>query len=121
MNHESTRVMEAKCAPGVSYRIVRMSFGRRMELAARIRELARRAEFLESGKEIGDRIDGTMVACEIDRTYLEWGLLEVSGLEIDHRPATPDLLVKEGPEELCREIVEAIKRECGLSEEERKN
>jgi hypothetical protein len=58
---------------------------------------------------------------EIDRTYLEWGLVDVSGLEIDGETATPELVLLKGPEELCREAVDAIKAECHLTEDERKN
>jgi hypothetical protein len=53
--------------------------------------------------------------------YVTWGLQELTGLEVDGVTATADLLVNTGPEDLFREIVAAIKAECGLSEPERKN
>jgi hypothetical protein len=43
------------------------------------------------------------------------------GLEVDGVAATPELLASAGPEDLFREVVSAIKAECGLSETERKN
>ena len=45
----------------------------------------------------------------------------VDGLEIDGEPATPASLVERGPEELFREALAAVKAECGLSDEQRKN
>jgi hypothetical protein len=49
------------------------------------------------------------------------GLAEVSGLEVDGQQPTPETLAAAGPEDLCQEIVAAIKAECGLTEVERKN
>jgi hypothetical protein len=40
---------------------------------------------------------------------------------IDGEPATAARLLEKGPENLTREIVGAIKEQCGLSEPERKN
>jgi len=45
----------------------------------------------------------------------------ISGLLIDGQPATSDALFASGPEELLREVVDRIKRECGLTDDERKN
>jgi hypothetical protein len=47
--------------------------------------------------------------------------VEVGGLELDGSPASPESLIAQGPEGLFREALEAVKRECGLSDEERKN
>jgi hypothetical protein len=98
-----------------------MSFERRTELTKRIRELARKMEFLEAGNDTNDKIESALLATEVDRLYLLWGLTKVQGLELDGQPATPELLAAVGPEDLCREVLEAIKAECGLSEAERKN
>jgi hypothetical protein len=62
-----------------------------------------------------------LLALEVERLYLEWGLESVSGLDLDGVAATPQSLAERGPEELCREMIQAIKAECGLSDEERKN
>ncbi len=121
MEYESTVKVRSKVAEDVAYRIVRMSFGRRIELTRRVRELAAKLGFLEAGDTPEERLEAAAVANEIERLYLEWGLQGIEGLTIDGKPATPELLIACGPEELCREIVEAIKAECGLSEEERKN
>jgi len=98
-----------------------MTFGRRLELARRIRELDRKLEYLQAGEDVRSRVDAAIVSSEIDRIYLEWGLEGISGLTIDGTPATPDAVIEHGPEALAREILEAIRRECFLSEEERKN
>jgi hypothetical protein len=106
---------------GVRYTIARMSFGRRLELTRRIRELARRQEYLEAGSDPREKLEAAVLASEIERVYLEWGLVRIEGLEIDGEAATPAALVERGPESLAREIITAIKSECGLSEEQRKN
>ncbi len=49
MNHESSAAIESRSRPGVSFRIARMSFGRRLELMRRIRDLAEcEAEFVRA-------------------------------------------------------------------------
>ena len=72
-------------------------------------------------EELEDKVDASLAAHEVDRLYLEWGLRDVDGLLIDGEAAEPGSLVASGPEELCLEVVESIKRECGLTGEERKN
>ena len=98
-----------------------MSFGRRVELTRRIRDLGKRIEFLEAGDDLKEKLEAAVLSHEIEKLYLEWGLRAVEGLEIDGRPATPQALIADGPEDLCQEIAAAIKGECGLSEDERKN
>jgi len=117
----STVRMEARSCPGAWYTITRMSLGRRIELTKRIREISRKVEFLEAGNDVRERIEAATLASEIDRLYLEWGLTGVQGLTIDGAPATPETVASAGPEELCREILAAIRAECGLTEDERKN
>ena len=121
MNHESTRTVESATCAGVTFRIARMSFARRLELTRRVRELGRRVEFQQAGDGIQDKIDAALSSGEIDRLYLEWGLLSVDGLTIDGETADAASAIERGPEALCREIVREIRRECGLTEEERKN
>ena len=77
--------------------------------------------FHDAGSSPQDDLAASMASLEIDGLYIEFGLASIEGLEIDGQPATPDLLIARGPEPLCREIVEAVKAECGLSAEERKN
>lgn len=107
--------------PGVEFAVSRMSFGRRIELMKKVRDLATRAEFFEAGCDEKNRMEASLLGAEIDRLYLEWGLAEIRGLELDGEPATPRMLLERGPEDLCREALEAVRLECGLSETERKN
>ena len=120
-HYESMIVIASKALPGVSYAIRRVSFGRRIELSRQIRELARKAEFLEAGTELHEKIEANILAQEIDGMYLRWGLARVDGLLIDGESANVEQLVASGPDELTREILAAIKEQCGLSEAERKN
>src|SRR5262245_24759250 len=74
MSYDSVAPVESRVAPGVRFEIARMSFGRRVELMRRVRELARKMEFLEAGSEPGERMDAALLQAEIDRLYLSWGL-----------------------------------------------
>jgi len=121
MTYESVKDVESKIAPEVRYRIARMSFARRVELMRQVRELARRVEFLEAGQEPGGKMEAALVQAEVDRLYLVWGLVEVSGLALDGAAATPAALAESGPEDLFREALAAVKAETGLSVVERKN
>src|SRR5579885_3814539 len=109
MTYESVSVVESKAAPGVMYTVVKMSFARRMELMRRVRDLARRAEFEAAGGTTGGKMESALIEAEIDGLYLRWGLQAVSGLEVDGRPATPEVLAECGPEELFREAVAAVR------------
>jgi hypothetical protein len=92
-----------------------------VELMRRVRELARRMEFLEAGQAPGDKMDAALLQTEIDRLFMTWGLRAVSGLELDGADATPELLAEAGPEDLFREALAAVRAETGLTEAERKN
>jgi hypothetical protein len=118
---ESRIWFDAEAIKGVRYEIVRVSFGRRIELARRIREIGRKMEFLEAGGSEKETLEATVLGAEIDRAYLEWGLVSVEGLEIDGAAATPETLIERGPVELAMEILGRIKSECGMSGDERKN
>ncbi len=120
-NYESWSVVESRIVSGVTFAVARMSFGRRMELMRRVREMARRMEFLEAGPEPGDKMDAALLQAEIDRLYLTWGLRGVSGLQLDGAEATPETLAEAGPEDLFREALAAVRAETGLSGAERKN
>jgi len=121
VHYDSVIAIESKAAPGVKFAIYRVSFGRRMELSRRVREISRRAEFLEASTELSEKIEANILAQEIDAMYLQWGLVKIEGLIIDGEATTPAQLLEKGPEALAREIVGAIKEQCGLTETERKN
>jgi hypothetical protein len=119
--YESAVWFDAETAAGVKFRVARISVARRIELARRIREIGRKVEFLEAGQDPREKLEAAVLAAEIDRVYLEWGLEEMQGLWIDGEAATPAALIEKGPLELAKEILARIKRECGLSEDQRKN
>jgi hypothetical protein len=119
--YESSAWFDAETHEGVRFGIARVSFGRRIELARRIREIGRKMEYLEAASDVREKLEATVLAAEIDRAYLEWGLMSVEGLEIDGAAATPATLIEMGPVDLAAEILARIKAECGLTEHERKN
>src|ERR1022692_2739224 len=127
MEYTSFETTDSTVAFGVSYAVAKMSFGRRVELMRRIRELASRKEFVEAGDTPDEKMEAALLASLIDRIYLLWGLKEVTGLELDGLPATPESLAASGPEDLFREALAASgpedlfrealaagKQQCGL-------
>ena len=119
-SYESEAVVESRLYPGVKFRIARVSFGRRLELMRRVRDLARRAEFLGAGQDPADKMDAALLQAEIEQVYVTWGVKSVEGLTVDGVVAGPDLL-SAGPEDVFREALAAVRKEIGLDEEERKN
>jgi hypothetical protein len=118
-NHESVVWFDGP--EGVRYAIRCLSVARRILLARRIREIGRGVEFFEASADPREKLEAAVLAAEIDRAYLEWGLEAVEGLTIDGEAATPATLIETGPMDLATEILARIKAECGLSEGERKN
>jgi hypothetical protein len=114
VNYVSSSVVESQKVAGVRLTILKMSFGRRTELMGRVRELARRAEFLAAGESAGERMDAALARAQIDRLYVIWGLQGIAGLKVDGVEATPEILADAGPEELFREAVGLVRRETGL-------
>ncbi len=118
---ESTVQHSSRTHSGVRFAIRRMSLGRRIELAESIRGLAQELECRQAGQTSSERVEAASISARIELAYLRWGLVSVSGIFIDSEPATADSLYARGPEDLFREIVDSIKSECGLSEDDRKN
>src|SRR5262245_24328501 len=119
MTYESILERESRTAPGVTFVLAKMSFGRRIELTRRLREIAQRVEFLDAG-DAREKIDAALLTSEIDRMYVLWGLKEVRGLELDGAPAA-ESLAGIGPEDLFQEALALVKAECSLTDSERKN
>ena len=118
---DSHTIVASQAMPGVEFVITRMTFGRRLELMKRVRDLAGRIEYFDAGRDEKNRMEASLLGAQMDTLYLAWGLEEVRGLSLDGEPATPESLVERGPEALVHEALAAIKAECGLSETERKN
>lgn len=121
MEYKSVFEVNSEVLQGVRFRLRRMSFGRRLELMKRVREIAGRMEYFQAGGTATERIEAAVLSAEVERLYLMWGLDGIDGLEIDGVPADLETLFDKAPEPLCLEAVAAVKRECGLSEEEQKN
>jgi hypothetical protein len=117
----SREVVASESHAGVEFVIARMTFGRRLELMRRVRDLAARLEFFEAGRDARNGMEASLLGAEIDKLYILWGVEEVRGLELDGAPATPESLIELGPEALFAEALAAVKAACGLSENERKN
>ena len=111
---------ESGAVPGVRFAIRRISLGQRIEFAKQILELTARNEFLKAG-DLEDRLEADLADLLVKRLYLNWGLAAIAGLTIDGEAANGDLLAEKGPESLAEEIIEAIRQETELSEDERKN
>jgi hypothetical protein len=106
---------------GVRFEIARISFLRRIELLKRLRGLLAEMECRAAGAGETDRVESARLGLEAQKTYIEWGLTAIEGLTIDGEPATAGSLLERGPEALCEEIAEAVRKRSFLSEEERKN
>jgi hypothetical protein len=118
---DSRTIVASQASPGVEFVIARMTFGRRLELMRRVRDLAARLEFFEAGRDGRNEMEASLLGAEIDKLYILWGLEEVRGLDLDGAPATVASMIESGPEELFHEALSAVKSECGLTGDERKN
>lgn len=118
---ESRKHIRSEQRPEVEYTVARMTFGRRLELMKKVRDLAARIEFFEAAQDAGNRMEASLLGAEMDRLFLEWGLQSVAGLEIDGELATVAAMIDHGPEDLVHEALGIVKAECGLTETERKN
>src|SRR5579863_7356479 len=94
VHYDSVVSMDSKAVAGVRFTIHRISFGRRMELSRRVREISRKAEFLEVSTELHEKIEANILAQEIDAMYVQWGLVSIDGLTIDGEPATAAQLLE---------------------------
>jgi hypothetical protein len=121
MEYTSTKRLHSTVCPGVSFGVRRLSLAGRLELAARLREAGERLAFHEAGKSVEDGARAAEIRARMETIYIAWGLASIEGLSIDGEPATPEALVERGPDELAREIAEAVRAELFLSPDERKN
>ena len=119
-DYASVAWQQSRCLERVSFAVRRPSLAQRIELTGRVRELTLKHEFLRAG-DASDQTEAALSELLVHKLYVEWGLAEIRGLKIDGDPADTVMLIERGPEELIHEIVTAIKAECGLTEDERKN
>lgn len=121
MHYESYLTMDSQACPGVRFRVRRLSLARRMELVRLIRETGEKLAFHMAGDSVIDAAQAAEIRARMDELYIRWGLAEISGIMIDGEPIALENLLDRGPDSLAREIVEAIKGELFLDEDERKN
>lgn len=107
--------------PGVRFVLRRCSVGRRIALMERLAPHAGRYEALKASERLDDRVQAEALRLRMDFEYLDWGLAHVAGLLVDGEAPDSSALFEHGPEALVDEIVRAIRAECELSGEERKN
>src|SRR5712671_2486993 len=106
MNYTSTIDLESQAIPGVKFRIRRVTFGRRLDLARILRDRLEAIAKLALATESPARAAQTaLLSAEMDCVHLRWGLDAIEGLEIDGAPATADSLIDSGPESLVKEIL----------------
>ena len=118
--HSSAAWHDSRTVTGVRFAIRQISLGQRIELTKNVRELALRYEFLKTG-EPADQLEASLSDLLVRKLYIEWGLAALEGLQIDAQEATPAMLIQKGPERLSDEIIDKIRAQLELSEEERKN
>ena len=119
VDYESAVQKESAVCPGVTYRVARMSFGRRIELMRLVKEVTMKFDFHEAAGAVGN-MAVAILSSEVDRLYIRWALKAVDGLVIDGLSATPETLLLDGPEGLLKEALAIIRSECGLGDEEKK-
>ena len=120
-HYESCFEFQSSHYPAVRCRVIRPSFRRRLELTQLLGDLVQTLEYHESGSTWSDQCKTARLATELDILIVRWGLVSIDGLHIDGEPAVVDTLIERGPEALTRELSERIRRECGLTDDERKN
>ena len=121
MTYESFTTVESHACTGVRFRVRRLSLARRMELVRLIRETGEKLAFHMAGDSVADAAHAAEIRARMDALYIRWGLEEITGITIDGEPVSLDNLLDRGPDALAREIVDAIKGELFLDEDERKN
>ena len=119
-DHSSLAWHSSTAVPGVRFATRRVSLAQRIELTQRIRELCLQHEFLKAG-DAAEQVESALGDLLIRKLYLEWGVAEIRGFRIDHRPATVETVIQSGPETLADEMIAVLKSEIGLTEDERKN
>jgi hypothetical protein len=120
VKYESVEWHDSSTRPGVRFALRKVSLAKRIELIRQVRQLCLREDYLRAG-ESADQSEARIGDLLVRKLYLEWGLIEIRGLKIDGNAATVELLIQSGPEDLAEEIIEGIRQEIGLTEQERKN
>jgi hypothetical protein len=118
---ESSEWRTSEAVPGVRFLVRRPSLIKRAELTRRVRALVEEMSCRAGGETPEDRLRAAELEIEADTIYVEWGVLEVRGMEIDGKAATVAAVLASGPEALGREMAAAVRAELMLTGDERKN
>lgn len=134
---ESKITHESKSMPGVTFTVRRLNQIQRAKrdlalASTRIDQLARDWRAGTKGMKAGDTVtDPALLQLAADISLedtvhslpvvLRHGLVSIEGLSIDGAPATVEMLISDGPEDLITEIKEACQAAAGLSVEQTKN
>lgn len=121
VTYTSTKPIQSKTLPGVTFHIRKMSLDTRLRMLESLSEVSKQLDFHQAGETLHDQLQTHTLSALTESVYIRTGLEEISGITIDGQPATTESLIRCGPERLTREIAEAIRQEAFLSEEERKN
>ena len=119
LRYESSVWFDSETRAGVRFGIARVSFGRRIELARRIRETGRRIEFLEAGGDVREKLEAAVLKAETIGCISNGGWRRLRGWR-STASGDAELLIEKGPAELAAEILARISGECGLSETKEK-
>jgi hypothetical protein len=104
----------------VRYRLRPVTLSGRIELMEAVGGLARKMKYHAASAEPEERLQAARAGLEIDAELAAWGVLEATGLEAGRSVAGSEMTAQ-WPEELTREAAALVRRQCGLSEAERKN
>ena len=63
--------MFLEVSEGVRFTIARMTFGRRIDLMRRVRQLSAQLEFEHAGPDVEDRLQASLLGAEIDELILD--------------------------------------------------
>ena len=117
MHYRSAVTIASRSAPGVELQIRKASFARRLEIMRRIRDLSEQMDRLRAAGGARATMDAILIGAAVDRIYVSCGVAEVTGLELDGRPATPAALAEGGPEALFQEALRAVREQFEQKED----
>jgi hypothetical protein len=121
VEHSTFFDYSSESCPGVTCRIRKITFQRRLSLLKGLRELAGRYEFTAAGDTTPDKYDAAVLQQEINKYYWHYFVQDVDGLNVDGVPAGPESVWTDGPDNLVREVLQVVVSRVFLSSDEAKN
>ena len=120
IGYSSVLWFKSESLPKVAYSVRKVSLMQRIEFTKAVHALLHQYEFLRAG-DAQDEVGAKLAELMATKLYVELGLVEIKGLEIDGRECTRESLLERGPEALTIEIAQSVRGQLSMSEEERKN